>query len=165
MLVAGGISSEDTSIRGQYRSLCRDLIIEESDLLESAAHTSDLEYLQKSWSYNQKYGSDARRLYTSHTSRQEYMKASAYVHREDIPMVYANAIFDLKKSKLEKKSLNGLLNSLENVGHRAAPDVEGFNVTLHEYQKQAVGFMLDRETKDSRDLLWCKVRRNIFRLT
>ena len=153
----GGICSEDTSLRGQYLALCRDLIIEESDLLESPHGASDLEYKQKTWAYNQQYGSDPRRLYTSHTSKREYMKASAFVHREDIPMVYANAIFDLTKAKLAKKSLNGLLNSLENVGHRAAPDVEGLNITLHEYQKQSVGFMLDRETKNSRDLLWCKL--------
>ena len=60
-------------------------------------NSNSLEYQQKTWCYNQKHGSDSRSLYTSHTSRAEYMRASAYVHREDIPMVYTNAIFDLSK--------------------------------------------------------------------
>ncbi|GMH68636.1 hypothetical protein TrLO_g5881 [Triparma laevis f. longispina] len=153
----GGICSDDISLKGHYRSLCTELITEESDLLSDNYGDNQLPYQSKTWHFNQRLKHQDS-LYTSHTSKSEYMKALAYVHREDIPMVYANAIVDIKKSYAEKKSLNGVLNSLESLGHRNAPDItSGFNVNLHNYQKQAVGFMLDRETTDNRKLLWTKL--------
>ena len=50
-----------------------------------------------------------------------------------------------------------MLRSSQNLGHKKYPHVEGLTVTLHEYQKQAVGFMLERENGDNRMQVWAKL--------
>ena len=85
------------------------------------------------------------------------LPASILLHSDDIPLWEVNAQMDIKKGRSDKRTLTGILNSLENVGHAKYPHVEGLTVELHDYQKQAVGFMLDREKLDTRKLLWAKL--------
>ena len=79
------------------------------------------------------------------------------LHSDDIPLWEVNAQMDIKKGRTDKRTLTGILTSLENLGHAKYPHVEGLTVELHDYQKQAVGFMLDREKKDNRKLLWAQL--------
>jgi hypothetical protein len=42
-------------------------------------------------------------------------------------------------------SMNGILEQLENLGHEGVPYIEGLNVKLLEFQRQALKWALERE--------------------
>jgi len=47
---------------------------------------------------------------------------------------------------LSHVTLPAVMNELENLGHRPAPQPEGLNVTMRDYQLATLGFMVDQET-------------------
>ena len=54
--------------------------------------------------------------------------------------------------------MNGVMQQLENLGHAPAAHVEGLNVELFDYQRQAVGWALDREREGGLErFLWTKL--------
>jgi len=60
------------------------------------------------------------------------------------------------------KSTNGLLSHLENIGHDPVSEIEELNVHLLDYQKQTVGWAIERENLDGGldTMLWARVPTN-----
>jgi SNF2 family DNA or RNA helicase len=144
----GGICSTDLSLRGHYLSLCKELVIESGS---SDGLGRDNKF-KPSW-YNCKKGFSS--LMT--LGDRLYVDPAVYIHRDDLPLVFVNANKKIGKIRESMKSLSGLLNSFENLGHKPAPEIDGLNITLHDYQKQAVGWMLDRENGNNSHQIWSKV--------
>ena len=94
---------------------------------------------------------------TNQPSPQDFIDPAVYIELEDLPLAYVNASGKIMKIRNHMKTLSGLLNSFENVGHKEAPEMDGLNVTLHDYQKQAVGWMLDRENGNNAHQIWAKL--------
>ncbi len=56
------------------------------------------------------------------------------------------------------ETMNGLLQQLENVGHAPADQPDGLNVELFDFQRQAVGWALEREQEGGFErFLWTKL--------
>lgn len=56
-------------------------------------------------------------------------------------------------------TMNGLMQQLENLGHKQVEHVEGLNVELFDFQREAVGWALERERTEGglESFLWTKL--------
>ena len=69
-----------------------------------------------------------------------------------------NLLGSLKRVNRRCRTMNGLLQQLENLGHAPASQAEGLNVKLFDFQRQAVGWALDREREGGVErFLWTKL--------
>lgn len=63
-----------------------------------------------------------------------------------------------RKSSSRCSTMNGLLQQLENLGHAPAEQADGLNVELFDFQRQAVGWALERERQGGIErFLWTKL--------
>ena len=70
---------------------------------------------------------------------------SAYLHHEDVPLAVENLRSASSKLFNNTKSMKGILDHCENLGHAEIPYFEGLTVELLQFQKQAVQWCLERE--------------------
>jgi len=83
---------------------------------------------------------------------------TSYLDQKEYGLV-ENLQSSLRKMKNRCETMNGLLQQLENLGHAPADHVEGLNVELFDFQRQAVGWALDRERGEGglERFLWTKL--------
>ena len=83
---------------------------------------------------------------------------TSYLDQKEYGLV-ENLQPSLRKMKKRCETMNGLLQQLENLGHAPADHVEGLNVDLFDFQRQAVGWALDRERGEGglERFLWTKL--------
>lgn len=82
---------------------------------------------------------------------------STYLDSEDCGLVN-NLKHASSRVRSRCSTMNGLLQQCENLGHAPADHVDGLNVELFDFQKQAVGWALDREKEGGVErFLWTKV--------
>jgi len=63
-------------------------------------------------------------------------------------------------------TMAGLLQQLENVGHKPAEHVDGLNVELFDFQREAVGWALEREQEGGVEtFLWTKLPEKCLQIT
>jgi hypothetical protein len=62
--------------------------------------------------------------------------------------------------------MNGLMQQLENLGHTPANHVDGLNVELFDFQREAVGWALEREQEGGVEkFLWTKLPEQSLEVT
>jgi hypothetical protein len=83
----------------------------------------------------------------------------SYIRHEDVPLVVSNLSDEMESLYQRTRSLKGLLQQLENLGHRPAPPISGINVTLKHFQQQAVGWAIERENMEGgvQSSFWTRV--------
>ncbi|CAB9523044.1 regulator of chromatin subfamily A member 3-like 1 [Seminavis robusta] len=64
---------------------------------------------------------------------------------DEVVLAATNMAHDSLRLIAATNSIKGMLEQLENLGHRSLPYCEGLNIELLEFQKQGVQFALDRE--------------------
>ena len=69
---------------------------------------------------------------------------TSYLEQKDVAMIQ-NLTPHFRKISKRCRTMNGLLQQLENLGHSPAEQVDGLNVELFDFQRQAVGWALERE--------------------
>ena len=65
----------------------------------------------------------------------------------------------LREKLSDCKTINGLLTQLENLHHKPVDHIEGLNVDLFDFQKEAVGWALEREMMNGgvMNTLWTRI--------
>ncbi len=82
---------------------------------------------------------------------------TSYLDQKEHGLAY-NLHRKLQKVSNRCETINGLLQQLENLGHAEAPQPEGLNVELFDYQRQAIGWALEREREGGVErFLWTKL--------
>ena len=158
----GGVCSNDTSLSGSLRRYFSDKLVDDSQDL----FTHSCGCLELSWV--------GHRLGITSVHREMRRKGSStvscptpsgdkrfrsYVRDEDHPLLVENALSGLRAVFERTKTFNGLLVQLENLGHKPAPRTEGLNVELFEFQRQAIGWALERENAPGgmQSYFWIKI--------
>jgi len=104
----GGIATTDTSLRGLYTSLCKDLVVEGGSSYEGNTITPEID-----WAKHKKGVSAYRQVKYAKDQIPAFLSHGVMLHSDDIPLVQVNAAIELKKSRNDKKTLTGILNSIE----------------------------------------------------
>ena len=82
---------------------------------------------------------------------------TTYLEPEDFGLLH-NLKHAAKRVHSRCSTMNGLLQQCENLGHAPADHVDGLNVELFDFQKQAVGWALEREQEGGVErFLWVKL--------
>lgn len=82
-----------------------------------------------------------------------------YLRKEDVPLAMVNTRGHCKEIWMGTKSLKGIVDHCENLGHTPIPFFEGLNVELLQFQKESVQWALQREQMDGgvQSMLWPKL--------
>ena len=82
---------------------------------------------------------------------------TTYLDKNEFELVH-NLKHAARKVRSRCSTMNGLLQQCENLGHKPADHVDGLNVDLFDFQKQAVGWALEREKVGGVErFLWMQV--------
>lgn len=90
---------------------------------------------------------------------QPLCRLETFLTSHDAVLAANNLQQDLVKIVTDTSSMKGILEQLENIGHRSAEYVEGLNVELLGFQKQALQWALDRERSSDgiQSFWWAKL--------
>mgnify|MGYP000527512839 FL=1 len=174
----GGISSTDTSFTGLMRSFYTGFVLDQavnrtwstrkvlvdgnwrkSGLLANYVHYKDvkmrkfpelLNTMTKAWGMST----------SVHTSSDVHVTGddlTTFLHKEDWSLLYENALKVVSDSVNKLKKLNNFLSHCENLGHAPAPPPDGIDCELFDYQRQAVGWMIERENTPNWKHLWAEL--------
>jgi hypothetical protein len=168
----GGTSTDDITLKGCLQRYAADTLAQNSFVAISTLlqenPDSYLSYDRRSGqlkghsSYSDKYWVEARAGVTSrHRSRirdtsdfdnivlphepHGLSHLETFLSAQDAVLAASNLHQGLLKIIMKTSSMNGMLEQLENIGHNSAEYVEGLNVELLGFQKQALQWALDRE--------------------
>jgi hypothetical protein len=163
--VLGGVCTNETDFEGTMRRFYREIAFE---------CATEFNIDPVTW-HSEATGvvSDHRRIMTSFdaeiTKSVETMsidpRAASYslgtcFSKEDQAILHRTGN-EAREPQNQTKSLKGLLDLVENRGHAEAPFVEGLNVELLPFQKQALQWALERETSPGgiQSYFWTKLPR------
>lgn len=121
----------DGKVRGENID-CNNLWVEK--------HSGVVSYHRRTWI--QDHSKEQPRCYpdASHIGRLDF-----FLRAEDVPLAASNLQGNVTSIISETSSINGMLEQLENLGHKALSYVEGLNTELLEFQRQALQWALERE--------------------
>mmetsp|Transcript_17991 Transcript_17991/g.26380 ORF Transcript_17991/g.26380 Transcript_17991/m.26380 type:complete len:1495 (-) Transcript_17991:800-5284(-) len=83
----------------------------------------------------------------------------SYLCGKDLPLLQENLRNSVTAIDLRTNTLSGWLQQLENLGHNPCPAVSGLNIELLAFQRQAVGWAIERENTEGgvQSHLWVKI--------
>ncbi len=83
----------------------------------------------------------------------------SYLGEEDLSVALQYLKQEANQRKYEGKSINGLLTDLENLHHQPVEHIDGLNVELFDFQREAVGWANERERTPGglQSFLWTKI--------
>jgi len=142
----GGFSSTDTSLEGGLRRFFTEKLID-----EAATGTSHSNRVRSGWIGRKlkivSHHRDMRKPNgcLSRSSLNDPPMFSSYLRDEDHAIFVENVSAKTKSIYERTKTFPGLMQHLENLGHEAAPQPEGINVELMDFQKQALAWAIERE--------------------
>jgi len=169
----GGVCGSDCSFRGLLGRYFSEMLNEDSMALRTPSRNrqwrafglSDVGRSMgvKSTHRHMCRNNTGREIHTSGYD-QTCEKFTSYVRPEDQGLVLHNMTESAKDINARYKTFHGLLQCLENLGHSAVDDIhtEGLNVSLFDFQSQAVSWALGREQAPYglNSFLWAKVPGN-----
>lgn len=154
---AGGICNNDDSLAGTLRRYFSETLVDDCRItgkknrlswigrdLGIVAHHRDMRRMNEALETESHYSSES----TGYRS---------YLRDEDHALAMSNMTSAVNAIWERTKTFPGLLQQLENLGHRPAPSSAGLNVDLLDFQQQSVGWALDREASGVQSFLWTKL--------
>lgn len=159
----GGISSTDTSLEGALRRFFTEKLIDES------ANGSNNDRVRTGWigrkikivSHHRDMRKPSASL--SRNSHNDPPTFSSYLRDEDHALLVENVGAKTKSIYERTKTFPGLMQHLENLGHKAAPQPDGINVELMDFQKQALSWAIERENTEGglNSYLWVELPKKV----
>lgn len=154
---AGGIRSDDNSLAGTLRRYFSETLVDDCRMTGTSTRLSwigrDLGIVA--------HHRDMRRMNDALGTESHYSPEStgyrSYLRDEDHALAASNINSAVNAIWERTKTFPGLLQQLENLGHRPAPSSEGLNVDLLDFQQQSVGWALEREASGVQSFLWTEV--------
>jgi hypothetical protein len=164
--VLGGLCTNETDFAGTLKRYFREIV---PDIVLSAS-ASDLGMVNNELGIVSRHrpirrdekwvvlaGCRNRKAVPPH--REHPHKYASSLNDEEYPFAITSMREDAKRVRNKTKNLNGLINHLENLGHAAAPFVEGLAVELLPFQSQTVQWATEREQTPGgvNAFLWTKL--------
>ena len=150
----GGVSDGDVTFRGTLRRYFSETVVEDAQTDRIAVSSSWFSrsaglvghHLDLMWSP----------LTVPNVLHRKFL---TYLRDEDYPLLIDNLSKGTSAIWNRTKTFAGLLQQLENLCHKSAPHVDGLNVELLNYQRQAVGWAIERENMlgGIQSLFWTKL--------
>ncbi len=157
----GGTTGNDTSFSGTIQRLLTETIVDDSQAAYDKFSIANTVVADKVGLV-----SDHRGLRSSHNDSlhcrdyyyDNFYAYTAYLEKKDVSLVQnLQPIFECINERCT--TMNGLLQQLENLGHTPVEHVDGLKVELFDFQREAVGWALERERAVGglESFLWTKV--------
>ena len=159
----GGVSNNDMSLYGTLKRFFSACIID--DGIEIGSHSR----LRMGWVGRQlklvAHHRDGRGGYSSLVGRSSAVSLpfASYLRDEDHAIFVENVAPKVCRIHSSTKTFSGLVQHLENLGHEAAAQPDGINVDLLDFQKQALGWAIERENNPGgvAAFLWAELPRRV----
>ena len=155
----GGVSSTDTSLEGGLRRFFTEKLID-----EQSSNQSNTDRVRSGWigrslkivSHHRDMRKPSGSLAHSNSSSPTF---GSYLRDEDHALLVENVSGKTRSIYERTKTFPGLMQHLENLGHKAAPQPEGINVELMDFQKQALAWAIERENTEGglNSFLWIEL--------
>jgi len=157
----GGVASDDVTFSGTLKRITSECIGDDILLRKknrySLAPLSMTTVAQKIGIVSSHRSMRAPDAKTLDQSLNGTFGLSSYLDKKELGLI-ENLSPKLLKISTRCSTMNGVMQQLENLGHAPAEHVEGLNVELFDYQRQAVGWALDREREGGLErFLWTKL--------
>jgi len=158
----GGISDNDSSLSGMLRRYFGEVLIDDYRNADNRGRIR-FGWIGKKLSIVSHHR-DMRQIScfgVLRANRRTPPGFSSYLRDKDHPLLMENVGSKLKSISNRAESFPGLMQHLENLGHKAAPQPEGINVELLDFQKQALGWAIERENNAGglQSYLWVELPR------
>ena len=162
----GVVASSDTSFKGTLQRITSSSLVDDVITRKRSYDSDHVGHTPLAKEFG--IVSSHRNMRSNHTNRGAFagnqMKSThgyaTYLQKKDLGLFHNVDLYRKYDQMADRcSSMNGILQQLENLGHAPAEHVDGLNVELFDFQRQAVGWALERERTEGglEKFLWAKL--------
>ena len=162
----GGIADNDVSFRGVLRRYCRESMADDLNEIEESGQLNDTGII-----FGSSQAGEAMGIISTHREmlgpesgrlpieRRLHRSLFYYLQSKDLGVAIDFIHPILKKKSNDLGSINGIMAHLENLHHEPIDHIEGLNVDLFDFQREAVGWANNCERMEGglQKFLWTKL--------
>lgn len=153
----GVVADDDISFRGTLQRIASARLVDNFNRMKDSGYVN-LSFTPLASTLGIASGHRSMLMNSSFGSPNPTFGVNSYLDQKELGLWKNLWQQSFRKVHRRCETMNGLLQQLENLGHRAVDQVEGLNVNLFDFQKQAVGWALDREKVGGAErFLWTKL--------